>query len=338
MLSASSSRAPVSGALASLGLLLVAAACGGERPQSTPTATGPWQQAIAAIAASDGKTASTLYAHFALTEQKDLVPIGMDPESKLWEFVHLPSGTKDKEIPRRDPSTGRLVPDCDMGIVLVLLPGGTSWVGTQSEDPQKPNHDPSRWDKETLHPVTLTPFFSSKFEMTQGQWLRIAGKNPSKSAGQGNLALPVENVSWNECDELLRKQGLSLPSEAQWEVGCRAGTTTPWWTGADENDLKAKENVGGGNLAVVGSKRPNPFGLCDTHGNAWEWCLDSGSSDATPREGDGFRSGGSPSSRCVRGGSFEDGPRDARASFRYDLDMSRRLGNVGLRPARTARL
>jgi formylglycine-generating enzyme required for sulfatase activity len=338
MLSASSSRAPVSGALASLGLLLVAAACGGERPQSTPTASGPWQQAIAAIAASDGKTASTLYAHFALTEQKDLVPIGMDPESKLWEFVHLPSGTKDKEIPRRDPSTGRLVPDCDMGIVFVLLPGGTSWIGTQKEDPAKPNYDPQGDGDETLHQVNLTPYFLSKYEMTQFQWLRLTGRNPSISTEDNNLALPVEGVIWSDCEELMRLWSLSLPTEAQWEVGCRGGTTTPWWTGSDENDLKAKENVGSGNLAVVGSKRPNPFGLFDTHGNLWEWCLEQGWSDQSPREGDGFRSGGSPSDRSYRGGAFGYGPLYARAGERSANYASYRFINLGLRPARASRL
>jgi formylglycine-generating enzyme required for sulfatase activity len=452
-----------------------------------------WQQAISAIAASDGKTASTLYAHFVLTEQESLVPIGMDPESKLWEFVHLPSGTKGKEIPRRDPSTGRLVPDGDMGIVFVLLPGGTSWVGTTGIDPEFankrvaslrreiaiatgaaqleipelpakmrgmsaskltsyawqrcapekdgddqdrmtfgeealalaaahaavqeatgtatestyldtlawalvangqdaeamqrsaealakapaeersefegyqraidaaiaqradrlraaeakaaepkgtgcPNYDPQRKSNETPHRVNLTPYFLSKYEMTQGQWLRLAGRNPSHRAKENNLALPVESVSWFDCEEWMRLRSLSLPTEAQWEVGCRGGTTTPWWTGADENDLKAKENVGGGNLAVVGSKCLNPFGLCDTHGNAWEWCLDSGSSDTTPREGDGFRSGGSPYRRSFRGDYFGFAQGVARAGSRDSYGAYARLVDLGLRPARTSRL
>ena len=458
-----------------------------------PTHQQSWQQAITAIAASDGKTASTLYAHFVLTEQEGLVPIGMDPESKLWEFVHLPSGTKGKEIPRRDPSTGRLVPDGDMGIVFVLLPGGMSWVGTTDFDPdfanrrvaslrreislasgaaqleipklpsgvaglnasdlnsyawprcapekvgdqqdrktfgeealalaaahaavQKatgtatestyldtlawalvangqdaearqrsaealakapvdersifegyqraidaaiaqrvdrlraaeakaaepkgtgcPNYDPERSNDETPHQVQLTPYFLSKYEMTQGQWLRLTGKNPSRTAGENNLALPVEQVSWFDCEEWMRLRSLSLPTEAQWEVGCRAGTTTPWWTGSDENELKAKENVGSNKLAAVGSKHPNPFGLCDTHGNLWEWCREQGWSDQSPREGDGFRSGGSPSNRSLRGNYFGGGPRDARAGRRNDDDASYRLVNLGLRPARASRL
>jgi formylglycine-generating enzyme required for sulfatase activity len=297
-----------------------------------------WQQAITAIAASDGKTASTLYGHFVLTEQEGLVPIGMDPESKLWEFVHLPSGTKGKEIPRRDPSTGRLVPDGDMGIVFALLPGGTSWIGTQKEDPAKPNYDPQRDDEETPHQVNLTPYFLSKYEMTQGQWLRLTGKNPSFSSDQNNLALPVEQVSWFDCEEWMRLRSLSLPTEAQWEVGCRAGTTTPWWTGSDESELKAKENVDSGNLAAVGSKHPNPFGLCDTHGNLWEWCREQGWSDQSPREGDGFRSGGSPSYRSNRGGNFGLDPRYARAGFRAGVDASYRDDDLGLRPARASRL
>lgn len=201
-----------------------------------------------------------------------------------------------------------------------------------------PNYDPERSNNETPHQVQLTPYFLSKYEMMQGQWLRLTGKNPSSSSDQNNLALPVGGVSWFDCEELMRLRSLTLPTEAQWEVGCRGGTTTPWWTGSDESDLKAKENVGSGNLAVVGSKSPNPFGLCDTHGNLWEWCREQGWSDQSPREGDGFRSGGSPSSRSSRGGYFDSGPGYARAGNRIDDVASNRAGNLGLRPVRASRL
>ncbi|MEY2715363.1 MAG: Serine/threonine-protein kinase PknB, partial [Planctomycetota bacterium] len=460
--------------------------------QSAPPVS--WQEAIAAIAASDGKIASPLYAHFVLTEQEGLVPIGMDPESKLWEFVHLPSGTTGKEIPRRDPATGRLVPDGDMGIVFVLLPGGKSWIGTTRMGPERakqiaaslrreialasgaahleipelpadvaarkagnlcayawrrcapdqdgeiqdrktfgeeslalvaaraavakaegnaemskclttlawalvvngqdveakqraaealviapnykraefegyqraihaaieqraerlrmaeaeaaesvslscPNYDPQRNDDETPHQVNLTPYFLSKFEMTQGQWVRLTGMNPSSGSDHGNLALPVEQVSWLDCEEVLRLRSLSLPTEAQWEVGCRGGTTTPWWTGAGKNDLEAQENVGY-ELAVVGSKNPNPFGLCDTHGNLAEWCLEAHEADDSPREGDGFRSGGSGFTRSHRGGSFSAlfGPEYARAGYRDGDVASYRDDRLGLRPTKAARL
>lgn len=258
----------------------------------------------------------------------------MDRESKLWEFVHMPSGTKGKEIPERDPATGRLIPDSDMGIVFVLLPGTETWVGTQKTDPAKPYYDPARDNDERLHHLRLSPYFLSKYEMTQGQWLRLAGNNPSYSANKNNLALPVERVSWLDCAELLQRHSLALPTEAQWEVGCRGGTTTPWWTGNDENELKANENANSGQLAVVGSKHPNPFGLCDTHGNLWEWCAEQGWSNQPLREDDGYRPGGSATYRSSRGGSFGNGTGVARASNRHERVPTVRLGIVGLRPAR----
>ena len=92
-----------------------------------------WRDAIAAIATSDR------YGGITLREHEGLLPIGVDPESKLWEFVHVASGAPGKAIPARDPATGRIVPDGDMGIVLVLLPGGTFWMGAQRYDENKPN-------------------------------------------------------------------------------------------------------------------------------------------------------------------------------------------------------
>jgi formylglycine-generating enzyme required for sulfatase activity len=452
-----------------------------------------WKEAIAAIAASDGKTASTLYGHFVLTEQEGLVPIGMDPESKLWEFVHLPSGTKGKEIPRRDPSTGRLVPDGDMGIVFVLLPGGPSWVGTTEVGPERasllatalrreiaiasgaapletlevpkwvrdgdtfellkyastrvspeeegeyqhrkifgeealalmaaragiarlegypvhskwlptflwalvangqdaearkiagetiakasaedrvswehhleeidaaiehrtdrlkaaesraaehrgsgcPNYDPLRNADETSHSVKLIPYFLSKYEMTQGQWLHLTGQNPSAFHHPDNLAFPVECVSWFKCEDLLRLHDMSLPTEAQWEVGSRGGTTTTWWTGSDEHALKAKENVDGLRLFVIGSTQPNPFGLFDTHGNLSEWCLDSSDAQTAPRAGDGLRTGGKTYAHSLRGGRFNDDPWLSRVGRRQGLMSSNQMVELGLRPARAARL
>lgn len=102
--------------------------------------------------------------------------------------------------------------------------------------------------------------------MTQGQWLRVTGTNPSDSKQQNNLALPVETVDWFESEEVLRREGLVLPSELRWEFAIRAGTSTTWWTGDTEQGVKAKENLGGGDLLPVGSKTANYFGLFDMGG------------------------------------------------------------------------
>jgi len=291
-----------------------------------------WTAARTAISASDGASASRLYEHFLLQPQTGLVPIGMDRESKLWEFVHLASGTPGKEIPTRDEATGRVVPNGDMGIVFVLLPAGTLPV----EDGEKAM---------PRNRVRLDPFFLGKYEMTQRQWLRLAGDNPSNSKNQdGAAALPVQAVSWFDWEELLRHQGFVLPSELQWEYGCRAGTTTPWWCGEDEESLKGKENVDlkGGDavrLMSVGSLAPNPFGLYNVSGNLSEWCLDDYGEYGIERSGDGLRPRGEGSSlRVIRGGLFVSGAAYAQSGFRSGNSPTLRNGYLGARPARTFRL
>ncbi len=290
-----------------------------------------WDAAIAAIKASDGVTASKLYEHFELTPQFGLVPIGMDKDSRLWEFVHLASGTPGKEIPQRDPATQRLIPTGDMGIVFVLLPGGTL--------PAYPIGYDEAGEK-IRQSVRLDPFFLAKYEMTQGQWLRLTGSNPSYSKDENNLALPVETVDWFDSEEVLRHEGLVLPTELRWEYAIRAGTTTTWWTGDTEESVRAKENIGAGRLMRVGSKTANGFGLFDMGGNLWEWCLDTHSAYGTERAGDGLRptSGDGSARRCNRGGGFGDVPGLAQSGIRIIIGPSIRDDDLGLRPARTSQL
>ena len=290
-----------------------------------------WDDAILKIKASDGATASKLYEHFELTPQLGLVPIGMDKDSLLWEFVHLASGTPGKEIPERDPATQRLIPTGDMGIVFVLLPGGTL--------PAYPIDDDEAGEKQRQS-VRLDPFFFAKYEMTQGQWLRVTGTNPSDFKNQDNLALPVESVDWFDSEEVLRHEGLVLPSELRWEYAIRAGTTTRWWTGDTEESVKAKENIDGDRLMPVGSKAANGFGLFDMGGNLWEWCLDTWSNYGTERAGDGLRptAGDGSANRCNRGGLFGYDPGSAQSSDRDFFGPSLRSFRLGLRPARTSRL
>jgi len=224
--------------------------------------------------------------------------------------------------------------------VFVLLPGGTFWMGAQKDDPNGRNHDPNAGESEgPVHEVTLSAFFLSKFEMTQGQWERFSGSNPCfydserysrgwNRGGEGWSALhPVEQVSWIDCTATMERLGLSLPTEAQWEYGARAGTDTPWWPGEDASLLAPAANLSdqfakghGGPFkawdpwdddntchAPVGEYRANAFGLLDVLGNVWEWCLDgfdTGSYDERATDDPVFPPGAS-SSRVFRGGGFE---------------------------------
>jgi len=255
------------------------------------------------------------------------------------------------------------------GIVFVLLPGGAFLMGAQAKDKDGPNFDPDALSGESLvHEVTLAPFFLSRHELTRGQWQRLTATQPfwwkEGLCYEGDEirigpSHPADSIDWDDANRWMERHGLVLPTEAQWEYGCRAGTTTPWWPGPQEMDLqdcanlhdqtsvKRKNNWGTPApitdgftaIAPVGSFRANPFALFDVHGNVWEWCRDwSGDYDASVRTGDGYRLVGPASNRVSRGGSFGTVSSHARSAERSRNAPSTRRDSVGLRPARTSRL
>jgi formylglycine-generating enzyme required for sulfatase activity len=309
-----------------------------------PEAAARWREARSSI------RECPWYAGLALAPQLGLLPIGQDPDSGLWEFAHLETG----EPPVRD-ADGTLVRTEAMGLVFVLVPGGTFLMGAQSADPSRPNYDPQAYgDEGPVRSVQLSPFFLSKYEMTQAQWERITGTNPSYWKPKG--LRPVEQVSWEECDTLCARLGLALPSEAQWEYAARAGTSTPWWSGDDPSVLVEVANLadrsyryqGGARdrmiedwddgvyeTAVIGSFAANPFGFHDVIGNVWEWCRDwytsaewSGGTVVDPvREERGVAT-----ERVDRGGGFGNAALFARVSLRSSDTPE--VAALGLRPAR----
>ena len=239
-------------------------------------------------------------------------------------------------------------------------------MGTQNSDPTGRNYfATARPDEAPLHEVELSPFFLSKYEMTQGQWSRFTGRNPSEhgpttnyNGHQTDLNHPVETVSWSDCTRILERLGLRLPTEAQWEYACRAGTGTPWSTGEDRETLRGNVNLAdqafarAGGLkslaedwpdmddgwavhAPVGTFAPNPFGLHEVHGNVYEWCRDGyGGYDLPIRPGDGEREAPAATTHLTRGGSFIDTAANARSSFRGWCMPEFRSYSLGVRPAR----
>jgi formylglycine-generating enzyme required for sulfatase activity/serine/threonine protein kinase len=335
-----------------------------ERSLDGPRARERWDAAIAAIATSSE------YGGLKLAPQLGLLPIGPDPASGLWEFSHL--ATAEDYEPAERGDDGKIVLTEETGIVLVLVPGGTFEMGTQTADLAAANYDPQALELESpVHEVTLSPYFLSKYEMTQGQWLRIAGRNPSQYApanyntwwsragSRGNLLHPVERVSWTECTDLLSRFGLALPSEAQWENAARGGTDTPYWTGTDLGSLEGAANIadaygkahGGESLrdweqdfddgatvhAEPGSYRANPYGLHDVIGNVWEWCLDGFDEHFYGRSPsvDPVAPPAAATIRVFRGGSFFFDASSARSGQRYNATHEFVSHDLGVRPARS---
>src|SRR5262249_48273374 len=148
------------------------------------------------------------------------------------------------------------------------------------------------------------------------------------------------SMSWDDCVSALRGACayLALPTEAQWEYGCRAGTKTPWWTGADAQSLRGAANIRfdaserGKEAMRVGGLRANPFGLHDVHGNVSEWCRDaSDGMQAVRRAGDGLYDRPDAWSRVLRGGDSQRGASEARSARRSSFGADVRFGGQGLR-------
>jgi formylglycine-generating enzyme required for sulfatase activity len=351
----------------------------GELSRYHPNSRVTWAEARAAIAKADGVVASELYRdqEIELRDQDviGLVPIGMNPATRLWEFYELRSawdGESDPTalaIPRHDPKDGSIEVTGATGIVFVLLPGGTFTMGAQHSDPDQPNFDRNALDVEWAHAETLAPFFLARHELTRAQWQRLAGgdrpfyhQDDSRNYGDPvpiGPAHPAESVNWTEANLCMERHGLLLPTEAQWEYGCRAGTTTPWWTGSQAMTLAGAANIldrtagshetmfgtpeafddGFTLVCRVGSFRANAFGLFDVHGNVMEWCQDwIGNYALAARPGDGLRRARSSLGRVVRGGGYQVAAGNARSSYRIFGPPTDRYGYLGLRPARAARV
>jgi formylglycine-generating enzyme required for sulfatase activity len=193
-------------------------------------------------------------------------------------------------------------------------------------------------DNESQHKVQLTKgFYLGETTITQEQWGEVMGENPSNFKGR---KLPVENVSWNDCQQYINKLNkdaperykFALPTEAQWEYAARAGSTTAYCFGDAENklgDYAWYSGNSGGETHEVGTKKPNVWGLYDMHGNVWEWCSDwygDYNGDATDPTG-----ASSGSYRVYRGGGWCDLAVDCRSAYRCGNTPDYRIFILGVR-------
>jgi len=240
------------------------------------------------------------------------------------------------------------------GIELVFIPLGDFMMGSDKEADEKP-----------VHRVGIREgFYMGRYEVTQRQWQQVMGDNPSYFKGEN---LPVEHVSWNDAQQFLQKLNAMndgffyrLPSEAEWEYACRAGTTgdyagnldsIAWYpNNSGRQYLDAMEIAGssnyvkritdnGGQTHPVGQKQSNAFGLYDMHGNVWEWCADyyHENYNGVPTDGSAWLSGGDSRYRVLRGGSWLIVAYFQRSALRTKLEPESRNYDFGIRVVAVAR-
>jgi formylglycine-generating enzyme required for sulfatase activity len=207
----------------------------------------------------------------------------------------------------------------EIALELVRIPSGGFLMGSD-------NH---LYSEAPLHPVGFrTGFLLGKYPITQAQWQAVMGDNPA--AFRDSPDQPIETVSWDQAAEFCRRLGarsghhVRLPSEAEWEYACRAGTTgdfffdprEPFWDDSEVPwevrqalcDYAWFDLNSGGRTHPVGLKRPNPWGLHDMIGNVWEWCADVWHGDyaGAPQDGRSWMAGeGRQPRRCLRGGAWD---------------------------------
>jgi len=230
------------------------------------------------------------------------------------------------------------VRDYGTQIEMVLVPGGTFTMGCTAS-----NAYGCQGDESPTHSVTITPaFYMGRYEVTQAQWLPKMGSNPSHFQGAGSL--PVENTSWNAIQGFLTGTKLELPTEAQWEFACRAGTTTAFhgFTGylSGTNDDTLVGNIAWGSQAtatrVVGGKAANGLGLHDMSGNVAEWCRDWYSLSYSAGAQTNPTGPATGLGRVVRGGRYSDNSVSLRSSVRNSINpaFSSSFGTTGFRVVR----
>ena len=187
---------------------------------------------------------------------------------------------------------------------MVKIPSGSFFMGSNEDNSEKP-----------IHQVNLKEFYLGKYPITQEQWQAVMGNNPSHF--NKNPKNPVEQVSWNGCQEfcqklfILTRKKYRLPSEAEWEYACCAGTQTRYFFGNNSQQLRDDawyQRNSAGRTHFVGEKKPNAWGLYDMHGNVWEWCKDDWHDNyqEAPTDGRAWSDHFSQNNRRVlRGGSWD---------------------------------
>jgi formylglycine-generating enzyme required for sulfatase activity len=243
---------------------------------------------------------------------------------------------------------GQVRDDNGLKMKLVWCPPGKFTMGS-------PRSESPRAENENQADVTLTTgFWLGKYEATQSEWKRVMSTEPWKNTGSTKSGddYPASVISWFAATEFCRKfteqeraagrlpnnWEYTLPTEAQWEYACRAGTTTRYYSGSSGSQLREYawilDNTRKQNEAFahrVGQKKPNPWGLHDTHGNVSEWCRDVYATRLRGGVDPEFTKGALL--RVIRGGNWDSEPQECRSAQRGSNSPGSKFDNYGLRVA-----
>ena len=224
---------------------------------------------------------------------------------------------------------------------LVKIPGGVFHMGS-------PEQEVGRYKSEgPLHEVLVPDFYLGRYPVTNEEYGRFLRENPKVKEPMywadrkfNQPRQPVVGVSWGGAGRYAEWAGLRLPSEAEWEYACRAGTKTRYYSGDKEADLDRVGwylNNSEAQLHTVGEKDPNAFGLYDMHGNVWDWVEDDWHDDykGAPEDGRAWIDKRRGANRVIRGGSWGSNARYCRSAYRYNNEPGARYGGVGFRLARS---
>jgi formylglycine-generating enzyme required for sulfatase activity len=293
------------------------------------------------------------------------MPEQSSTRTPLFTTLPMPDATSARRLViSRQNHRGQFFPeplDDAIRLDMMQIPGGTFLMGSPPDEPENSSSE------QPQHEVTVPSFFMARTPITQAQWRVVAGfdrvdqgldPDPSRFKG-GNR--PVERVSWDDaiefCQRLSQRIGRTyrLPSEAEWEYACRAGTTTPFHFGetlsdelanycAQDEEIEGRLYKGAYGRGILGQYRKettevaqfpaNSFGLYDMHGNVWEWCEDDwhGNYEGAPNDGSAWlESSREETSKLLRGGSWYFTPRNCRSASRYYDRRGGRVNAVGFR-------
>jgi formylglycine-generating enzyme required for sulfatase activity len=256
-----------------------------------------------------------------------------DPTNKPPAVLTLDLGKN----PGKDPGQ-------DQTLDLVLIPAGSFIMGSPESEADRDDNEGPQHEVKIAH-----AFYIGKYAITQAQYQAVTGYNQAQFKTFDRQ--PEECVSWtdaqNFCTQASKRTGkkVRLPTEAEWEYADRAGTQTVFWVGDDLSSTQAnfngKEPYGKGEkgprlekTAIVGSYKPNAFGLYDTIGNVGEWCQDSyhDSYNNAPADGSAWETGADPEIRIYRGGAYDSSAASCRSAARYAAERkNNRNSRIGFR-------